>query len=106
MSTGATSSSTGGAVTSSGTSGESPTQSAANAVGAKVFASNCAQCHTLAAAGSNGQVGPNLDDLAPDEATIKAQVTNGGSGMPAFADVLSNAEIDAVTAYVADSTGQ
>jgi mono/diheme cytochrome c family protein len=44
--------------------------------------------------------------LAPDEATIKAQVTNGGSGMPAFADVLSNAEIDAVTAYVADSTGQ
>ena len=82
------------------------TTTAASAEGEKVFASNCAGCHTLAAAGSNAQVGPNLDDLAPDAARVNAKVTNGGGGMPAFADVLTEAEIDAVSAYVADSAGQ
>ena len=82
------------------------TTAVASAEGEKVFASNCAQCHTLAAAGSTGEVGPNLDSIAPDEATVNAQVTNGGGGMPAFADVLTEAQIDAVSAYVADSTGQ
>ena len=88
------------------TSGSTTTQSVANSEGAKIFASNCAQCHALAAAGANGQVGPNLDELAPDAATVNAKVTNGGGGMPAFGDVLTGAEIDAVSAYVADSAGQ
>jgi len=101
-----TSASTSQSTTAGQTSGSTTTQTVANAVGAKIFASNCAQCHTLAAAGSNGQVGPNLDDLSPDQETVKAQVTNGGSGMPAFADVLTDAEIDAVASYVADSAGQ
>lgn len=87
------------------TTGPSTTK-VASAVGEKVFASNCAQCHTLAAAGSSGQVGPNLDALAPDEARVNAQVTNGGNGMPAFADVLTEAQISAVSAYVADSAGK
>ena len=86
--------------------GGSTESAAVSDVGAKLFASNCAQCHTLSSAGASGQVGPNLDALAPDEARVKAQVTNGGNGMPAFADVLSEAEIDAVAAYVADSAGQ
>src|ERR1700740_855181 len=30
--------------------------------GKKLFASNCASCHTLAHANSTGTVGPNLDD--------------------------------------------
>jgi hypothetical protein len=34
--------------------------------GKKVFTSNCGGCHTLAAAGTNGSVGPNLDDLKPE----------------------------------------
>ncbi len=96
------SSTTAAAPSTTGTS----TTTVASAEGEKVFASNCAQCHTLAAAGSNGQVGPNLDDLAPDAATVNAKVTNGGGGMPAFGDVLTGAEIDAVSAYVADSAGQ
>ncbi|MCX6370458.1 MAG: cytochrome c [Solirubrobacterales bacterium] len=87
-------------------SGASTESAAVSDVGAKLFASNCAQCHTLSAAGANGQVGPNLDALAPDQARVKQQVTNGGNGMPAFADVFSEAEIDAVAAYVADSAGQ
>jgi mono/diheme cytochrome c family protein len=78
----------------------------AGADGAKIFASaGCASCHTLKAADSNGQVGPNLDDLKPDEATVEKQVTNGGGGMPAFKDSLSPEEIKAVSTYVADNAG-
>jgi mono/diheme cytochrome c family protein len=99
-STGAAPASTGAATTSEGGGG------AADAEGAKIFASaGCASCHTLKAADSNGQVGPNLDDLKPDEATVEKQVTNGGGGMPAFKDSLSPEQIKAVSTYVADNAG-
>ncbi|HKG02708.1 MAG TPA: cytochrome c [Conexibacter sp.] len=75
--------------------------------GAKVFASaGCAGCHTLAAANASGNVGPNLDDLQPDAATVRSQVENGGGGMPAFSGDLSPEEIDAVATYVADNAGR
>ncbi|HEV7773855.1 MAG TPA: cytochrome c [Conexibacter sp.] len=75
--------------------------------GAKVFASaGCASCHTLAAANATGQVGPNLDDLQPDAATVRSQVENGGGGMPSFSGDLSPEEIDAVATYVADNAGR
>lgn len=75
--------------------------------GAQVFASaGCAGCHTLAAANASGQVGPNLDDLQPDAATVRSQVENGGGGMPAFSGDLSPEEIDAVATYVADNAGR
>lgn len=75
--------------------------------GAEVFASaGCGGCHALAAADSSGAVGPNLDDLAPDFATVQSQVENGGGGMPAFGGDLSQEEIDAVSRYVADNAGQ
>jgi mono/diheme cytochrome c family protein len=65
----------------------------------------CATCHTLADAGATGSVGPNLDDLKPDEATVKNQVTNGGGGMPAFGGQLSDAEITSVAQYVSSVAG-
>jgi len=75
--------------------------------GAEVFASaGCGGCHTLGAANSSGNVGPNLDDLKPDAATVQHQVENGGGGMPAFGGDLSDAEIAAVARYVADNAGQ
>jgi mono/diheme cytochrome c family protein len=75
--------------------------------GAQVFASaGCGGCHTLAAANASGNVGPNLDELMPDAQTVKAQVTNGGGGMPAFGGDLSSAEIDAVSSYVAQNAGR
>jgi len=74
--------------------------------GAKVFASSCAGCHTLAAAHSSGNVGPNLDDLKPAFATVQSQVQNGGGGMPSFGGDLSQAEIAAVARYVSDNAGQ
>jgi len=75
--------------------------------GGQVFASaGCGGCHTLAAANSGGNVGPNLDDLKPDFATVQNQVQNGGGGMPSFGGDLSPAEIDAVARYVSDNAGQ
>ena len=43
------------------------------AAGKVVFTSNCATCHTLADAGATGSVGPNLDDLKPDEETSRTR---------------------------------
>jgi mono/diheme cytochrome c family protein len=72
--------------------------------GKEVFAANCGTCHTLAAAGTNGTVGPNLDQLKPSMDRVVKQVTNGGTIMPAFKDKLSDADIQAVAAYVVSST--
>jgi mono/diheme cytochrome c family protein len=78
----------------------------ANAAGKQVFTSNCGGCHTLADAGTNGQVGPDLDELKPDKATVQRQVTNGGSKMPAFKDKLSAEQIDQVATYVSSVAGK
>jgi mono/diheme cytochrome c family protein len=73
--------------------------------GAKVFASaGCGGCHTLAAAKSKGQVGPNLDQLRPDQQTVERQVRNGGVGMPSFRKKLSEIEISQVAEFVSRST--
>ena len=69
--------------------------------GKAIFVSSCGGCHTLTRANTSGSIGPNLDDLKPDAATVKAAVRDGKGTMPAFAGTLSGAEIDAVTAFVA-----
>jgi cytochrome c6 len=74
--------------------------------GEQLFASNCGSCHTLSAAGTGGQVGPNLDDLGPSKATVVTTVTNGKGAMPSFSDRLSSAEIDEVATYVSKNAGQ
>jgi cytochrome c553 len=69
--------------------------------GAQVYAkAGCGSCHTFKAANSNGMVGPNLDDLKPSAEAVKAQVTNGGGGMPSFKGELSKDEIEQVARYV------
>jgi mono/diheme cytochrome c family protein len=78
----------------------------ANAAGKQVFTSNCGGCHTLADAGTNGKVGPVLDELKPDKATVQRQVTNGGGKMPPFKDKLSADQIDQVATYVSSVAGQ
>jgi cbb3-type cytochrome c oxidase subunit III len=68
----------------------------------------CAGCHTLAAAGSHGTVGPNLDQLASKLtlAIVAHQVTNGGAIMPAFQGKLTPAQIQAVAKYVSSVAGK
>jgi alcohol dehydrogenase (cytochrome c) len=73
--------------------------------GMSVFSSTCASCHTLAAAGSTGTVGPNLDQLKPSDALVVHQVTNGGGGMPAFGGTLSKPQIQSVATYVSTVAG-
>ena len=76
-----------------------------SAKGKATFESQCGSCHTLADAKTTGTVGPNLDSLKPDYQAATAQVTNGGSVMPAFKSQLSPQQIADVSAYVVDSTG-
>jgi cytochrome c553 len=53
------------------------------AAGEAVFASaGCGGCHTMEAAGSSGNVGPNLDDSKPDFALAFDRVSNGRGAMP------------------------
>ena len=74
--------------------------------GKDIFSANCGSCHTLAAAGTSGTVGPNLDDLKPSLARAERQVANGGAIMPAFKGKLTDAQIKAVAKYVSDNAGK
>jgi mono/diheme cytochrome c family protein len=74
--------------------------------GERVFAENgCGGCHIYSPAGSNGSVGPNLDDSNVTFEQAVEQVTNGGGGMPAFKGDLTQEEIDAVARYVTEGGG-
>ena len=75
--------------------------------GKAIFASaGCGGCHTLADAGSNGDVGPNLDEAKPSKDLVVDRVTNGQGGMPSFKGQLSDEQIQAVADYVSSSAGK
>jgi mono/diheme cytochrome c family protein len=74
--------------------------------GKKIFTAECSSCHTLKAAAATGQVGPNLDQLKPPLPVVQAQVEHGGGVMPAFKGKLSDAQITAVSKFVADNAGK
>jgi mono/diheme cytochrome c family protein len=92
--------------TGSATTGGTTTSAGGATDGKSVFISNCGGCHVLGAAGTSGSIGPNLDDLKPDASTVENQVRNGGGGMPAFQGRLTDAEIAAVSQYVAANAGK
>ena len=73
--------------------------------GEAIFAeAGCGGCHALEAAGSSGNVGPNLDESKPSKELAVDRITNGAGAMPAFKDSYSAEQIEAVAAYVVDST--
>ena len=79
----------------------------ASATGRAIFLANgCGGCHALAAAGTSGTTGPNLDQTHPSYARVLAQVTDGGGDMPSFADSLSSAQIRTLARYVSDAAGK
>jgi mono/diheme cytochrome c family protein len=78
----------------------------AAAQGKQIFTTNCAGCHTLGDANASGRVGPNLDDLKPDEQQVQQKVEAGGGGMPSFRGQLQDDEISAVAQYVSSVAGQ
>jgi len=75
--------------------------------GRGLFAAKCGACHTLGDAGTKGAVGPNLDDLKPDVATVRAAIEGGGTGSGAMPpNLLAGTEAQQVAAYVAGVAGR
>jgi mono/diheme cytochrome c family protein len=84
--------------------------------GKDLFVTNCGACHTLATAGTDGVIGPDLDELlappsasAPAPNTIKPRVlsaiNNGVRGrMPK--GVVSGQQAEEVANFVAQVAGQ
>ncbi len=98
--------------------------------GEELFKQRCGSCHTLAAAGTAGVIGPNLDDaFAPDreqgfeessiqqlvagqiQYPVEGRVNDKGqyvtsTGDPAMpADLVTGDDVDDVAAYVASVAG-
>jgi mono/diheme cytochrome c family protein len=90
--------------------------------GQQLFTQKCGTCHTLTAAGTNADVGPNLDfafaeardaGMDPDtfEGVIKAQVENPRPANPDQtdvympADLVQGQDLDDVASYVASVAG-
>jgi mono/diheme cytochrome c family protein len=76
------------------------------AAGRLVFAElGCGSCHTLAAAGSKGQIGPSLDQALPrhTRASLRAKIVRPGAGsvMPGdFAERTSFQELQALVDFL------
>lgn len=79
-------------------------------LGKKVFLEiaepSCGICHTLADAGATGEIAPSLDDLQPSAERVETVVREGVDIMPAFGDVLTEEQIEAVAHYVATVAGE
>ena len=89
-----------------GCGGSSNASSETTAQGARLFnEAGCAGCHSLTAAGARARVGPDLDSVQPNYATVAQQVRDGGGGMPAFADKLSENDIAEIASFVSSATG-
>ena len=83
--------------------------------GKQLFVTNCGSCHTLYKAGTDGVVGPNLDELLappsptpPDPSTVKPRVAsaieNGIAGrMPA--GILTGPQAEEVAEFVSQVAG-
>jgi len=66
----------------------------------------CGSCHALKAAGSDGEIGPNLDILKPQVSQVILAVTNGIGVMPPWEGILTTQEIEAVAHYIFNSTNK
>jgi mono/diheme cytochrome c family protein len=84
--------------------------------GGQVFADNgCGNCHVLSAAESNGQVGPNLDDVLPGQSAAmieesivdpEAQISSGFSGgvMPGnYGETISPEDLQLLVEFLQES---
>ena len=74
-----------------------------DSAGAQIYKEQgCGSCHTFEPAGSNGTVGPNLDESTIDTQAAIQQIRDGGGGMPAFGDKLTFQEIEDVATFVTE----
>ena len=76
--------------------------------GKEVFLSaeaGCGSCHALASAGTDGTVGPNLDETKPSAELVVTRVTKGQGVMPSFEGKLTEQQIADLAAYVSTVAG-
>jgi cytochrome c len=88
--------------------GSSSAFAAGNATKGKDVFDQCSVCHNADSA--DKKIGPGLKGLfkkdklvngkAPTEANVKAKIDEGGNGMPAYKDILSDQEKDDLIAYL------
>jgi mono/diheme cytochrome c family protein len=105
------------AITTEGTESAAPEEVASNLEsGKELFVTNCGACHTLFKAGTDGVIGPDLDELLappsaspPDPATVKPRVlsaVNNGVGGRMPRGVVSGQQAEEVANFVAQVAGQ
>ena len=70
----------------------------------QVFDSTCGGCHTLADADTSGKIGPDLDDVEPNAATVVQAIENGPGQMPD--GLLEGPAAQEVADYVAGAAGK
>jgi mono/diheme cytochrome c family protein len=100
------------AISKEGGESASPEKVAASDQEAKeLFQTNCGACHTLARAGTDGIVGPSLDDILgqgtpeTNKQRVLSAIENGVEGrMPA--GILEGADADEVADFVSRVAGQ
>jgi len=77
-------------------------------LGRKIFTQiavpQCGVCHTLADAGTTGEIGAKLEELKPDAARVANAVRDGVGVMPSYAGKLTEEQIAAVAYYVSQAT--
>jgi len=64
----------------------------------------CGVCHAFVEPGSQGAVGPDLNQLQPSLTNVKQAVTQGVGIMPAYGGQLNSQEVDALAAYVFEAS--
>jgi mono/diheme cytochrome c family protein len=80
--------------------------SASEEHGRDLFIERCGSCHTLDAAGTVGQIGPNLGDISVTEADVRRAIMIGGRGsgnMPR--NLVAGEDAADVAAFVAANAG-
>jgi cbb3-type cytochrome c oxidase subunit III len=114
-----------GVLAAAGCGSEGHVEEASSGNGQQLFREHCGQCHTLADAGTQGRIGPNLDEAFAhvrsddpeqgfEESTLRdvvrgqiaypvEETPTGAPGMPA--NIVTGEDADAVATYVASVAG-
>ena len=69
--------------------------------GRELFTDNCGSCHTLDAAGTQGSIGPDLDEVQANSDEVLTAIREGPGAMPE--NVVSGSGAEAIAVFVAES---
>ena len=87
-----------------GACGEEEKNSGGAPDGRQLFADRCGGCHTLSAAGTSGQVGPDLDQMRPSQDRVLNAIRRGPGQMPE--NVATGADAQAIARFVSQNAGK